>query len=540
MTLQMFVGRRVDFVFDWFLPTLSEVFALAELGAEKPQSQLEAEVGETAVYRRSPQRVATARHKAEREWSGAIAALMMLLERTSKELSPSQDTTHGLVISAPSPVLSHPELLDHFSTWTFTVDSLRSSERGAFQLPPAQFEPTIPPPISPPPLSLLPDDPLAAEQFCIVFTANFGLVLVLGEDAAGNPAFLFSFDPKTLELAWQCLRQRVLMTTPHRLNELDNLTKQFAPITPSFQLVTQFSRLMLEHLPEPAEKEEARKARDVAPAFQVTQGSDGNPAFKFSTAGMKAASARSSLDVELLQAIAHEVRTPLTTIRTMTRLLLKRKDLATDVKKRLEIIDRECSEQIDRFNLIFRAVELETTSAKTAAMSLTATSLTEVFRQSIPRWQQQAKQRHLNLDVLLPQQMPTVVSDPTMLDQALTSLIERFTRSLPAGSHIQVEVMLAGDQLKLQLQSQPSTDMECPIASTQPYKPILKSLGQMLTFQPETGILSLNLAVTKNLFQALGGKLIVKERPQHGEVMTVFLPLELNAIDYSSTHIYEV
>ncbi|NEO64658.1 MAG: sensor histidine kinase, partial [Moorea sp. SIO4G2] len=49
--------------------------------------------------------------------------------------------------------------------------------------------------------------------------------------------------------------------------------------------------------------------------------------------------------------------------------------------------------------------------------------------------------------------------------------------------------------------------------------------GQLLTFQPETGSISLNLNVTKNLFQALGGKLIVKQRPQQGEVMTVFLPL---------------
>ncbi|MCY7277683.1 MAG: ATP-binding protein, partial [Phormidesmis sp. CAN_BIN44] len=44
--------------------------------------------------------------------------------------------------------------------------------------------------------------------------------------------------------------------------------------------------------------------------------------------------------------------------------------------------------------------------------------------------------------------------------------------------------------------------------------------------QPETGSLSLNLSVTKNLFQALGGKLIVRQRPERGEVFTLFLPLE--------------
>ena len=45
-------------------------------------------------------------------------------------------------------------------------------------------------------------------------------------------------------------------------------------------------------------------------------------------------------------------------------------------------------------------------------------------------------------------------------------------------------------------------------------------------FQPETGTISLNLSATKHLFQAIGGKLIVRERPQHGEVLTIYLPLE--------------
>jgi hypothetical protein len=53
-------------------------------------------------------------------------------------------------------------------------------------------------------------------------------------------------------------------------------------------------------------------------------------------------------------------------------------------------------------------------------------------------------------------------------------------------------------------------------------------------FQPETGSLSLNLDVTKHLFQALGGKLIVRQRPQEGEVMTIFLPLEVSNADIGS------
>jgi len=92
-----------------------------------------------------------------------------------------------------------------------------------------------------------------------------------------------------------------------------------------------------------------------------------------------------------------------------------------------------------------------------------------------------------------------------MLDQVLTGLIENFTRSLPAGSHIQVQVIPAGDQLKLQLlpQSQPG---ESDTAEQIPVSPTRN--GQMLMFQPETGNISLNLTATKHLFQALVANLL--------------------------------
>jgi hypothetical protein len=96
----------------------------------------------------------------------------------------------------------------------------------------------------------------------------------------------------------------------------------------------------------------------------------------------------------------------------------------------------------------------------------------------------------------------------------LTNLIEQFTRNLPAGGHIQVEVTTAGNQLKLRF----TTD-------SAPQDNFFKSLGKLLVFQPETGNLALNHQVTKNIFRSLGARLTVRQKPGHGEVLTVFLPL---------------
>jgi His Kinase A (phospho-acceptor) domain len=494
----------------WLLPTVSEIIAQSDPTWASPGDR------DTGPSQR-----------AHREWHGAIAALAAMLQQ-----QPIEASERGLILSGPVPVFNPAGPVTQFLTWALTPHPLDTPFWLPFQLLPAADPSVVVEAALPPTLSLLPGDPLAAEQFCLVLTPRFSVVMAIGHTLTATPTFMFSFLPDVVERVWSVLRPRVLLTSAAQVQHLDAGVLQFPPVVPNYQTVMQFSRLMLAHLPEasataaPKGNPEAdngdRKRRSKCGGFAVPMA--GTTAHRPEPESVAFSPAKpQSLDVELLQAIAHEVRTPLTTIRTLTRLLLKRQDLPADVLKRLSTIDRECSEQIDRFGLIFRAVELETTSTQTARSSLTRTSLSQVFADSIPRWQQQAAQRGMTLDVVLPQHTPMVVSDPSMLDQALTSLIERFTRSLPAESHIWVEVTPAGHQLKVQLRSQLPTHLT---KSVQSRRPKLRSLGQVLMFQPETGSLSLNMAVTKNLFQSLGGKLIVRQRPEQGEIMTVFLPLE--------------
>ncbi|NJR50228.1 MAG: HAMP domain-containing histidine kinase [Leptolyngbyaceae cyanobacterium CSU_1_3] len=510
---------------EWILPTLSEILTRSD----QPQDASDSCFWDGAHSPKDKLSAAQQRLRAEREWFGAIAALETLLEQAPPKNS--DFSLRGLLLSGPLPVLSKPELLTNFATWSFTADPFATLIGIPFQLPPALDESASRE--TNPTLSLLPGDPISAEQFCLVLTAEFSLAMVLGENATGEPMFSFSFDPAIVERVWQTLKLRVVLTNAHQMSRLDRLFDQFPPIAPDYKQVTQFSHLLLKHLPTEDTKESPLHAEQIEIALRRTHRRTVHAAHSPASHPTHTSHTQSA-DVELLQAIAHEVRTPLTTIRMLTRLLLKRRDLPPDVIKRLEMIDRECNEQIDRFGLIFRAVELETSATKLESTSLTPTSLAQVLGQSIPRWQKQASQRNLTLEVILPQQMPPVVSDPTMLDQALTSLIDRSARSLPSGGHIQVEVTVAGDQLKLQLQSQMNgCDRHNPLAH---YKPLLKSLGKVLMFQPETGSLSLNLTVTKNLFHALGGKLIVRQRPEQGEVLTLFLPLEPGSFDSGPLH----
>nr|WP_232231695.1 HAMP domain-containing sensor histidine kinase [Coleofasciculus chthonoplastes] len=530
----------------WLLPNISEVLAQnTPTGVNNP---VESQVESTTVVMNKGQRSAASQRmrderRSQREWQSAIASLEKLLLQVlcQQDQGDNSASLNGLVLAGPAPVLSHSDLLSHFQTGVFTTETVNPWSFMPFQLPPAQPEKAQGTVNTTYELCLFPADSLTEEQFCLVFTRGFSLVMAAGDDPNGVPGFRFSFDPEDVQKAWASLYPRLLLANPHQLSYLDTLVKQFAPQPPDYKIVMQFGRQLLQNMPEYS-VEPKNETIAVTPINSVTQVStdpaysetiedrDWQPLAKSETrVNHRVSQLRESApDVELLQALTHEVRTPLTTIRTLTKLLLKRKDLAPEVIRRLEIIDHECTEQINRMELIFRAVELETKAVKETPVNLTSMSLAQIFQTSIPHWQKQAQRRNVSLDVVLPQNLPTVVSNPSMLDQVLTGLVENFTRTLPAGGHIQVQVTPAGDQLKLQFQSQPNPDNSGNLDKFgQSTCQTLKSIGQLLMFQPETGSLSLNLNVTKHLFQALGGKLIVRQRPQTGEVMTIFLPLEV-------------
>lgn len=466
---------------NWSLPTLSQVVEKSEDFWDR--NEMDAQI--------APLCTIDILLQAEGQWYGAIAALeKLLLKLIPTDTEPCQ----GLILSSSSPVFCKEELFSRLKMGIFTP-----KRQPQFSLPAAfcQSRETLP---TLPEYPLLAADPLASEKFCLALTNHFGLVLVLGKGVSGKLQFRFSFDPEVVSLAWQTLRSRLLLLCSDRLSSLDKIAARFVPPSPDYRLVTAFGRYLLANLPNESPLISVQATAEVSCENKEEE---------------KSLDADSISEVELLQALTHEIRTPLTTIRMLTRLLLKkRENLSSKAIERLEIIDRECTEQIDRMELIFRAAELESKPARSENVQLIPISLNHIIQQNIPRWKKQAQGRNVTLDVLLPEQLPTVVSNPEMLSRILSGLMESFTRSLPTGGQLQVQVATAGHQLKLQLVSE-------NVSLTNS----LKSMGQLLMFQPETGNLSLNLDVTKNLFQILGGKLTIRQRPQKGEVLTIFLPL---------------
>lgn len=411
------------------------------------------------------------RHAGLQQWQAAVTALETLL-LSEVDRAPENRAAEVVVLSGPSPILTHPELLARVPAGSFYP----ASQQGC--LPTTTAAATMAPSLGAFPLP--PEDPLVREVFCLVLAARFSLAMAI--DPAGQ--FWFSFAPTVTQRVWQTLSGRLPTGARARLATFANGGIYSWP-EPPYQIVTQFSQTLLRTLPA-------------------------NPQ----------GTASSLMDAELLQALTHEVRTPLTAIRLWTRLLLKRKDLPLPALHHLQGIESECTAQIERMELLFRAAEFAIRQAKPANVALQPIALAELLPHKIPHWQHLTQRRQVKLDVVLPQSLPVIRSDAALLDRTLTGLLENYAAGVPAGGHIHLEIAIVGDRLKLQL-SQPQTESPCRHATP------LKAIGRLLALHPDTGSLTLNLDATKNLFRALGAKLIVRQHATRGSVLAVFLPLEI-------------
>lgn len=431
---------------------------------------------------------------AQQQWHSSIESLEKLLNLTIRQNS-NDRSIEGLIISSSTPIIQDIKLISHLETVVFSAKGntqialMPSHSHNEFaQIAPSSFID----------VSLDINDSLNNEQFCLVLTSKFSCVIVKSVDKNYRDKFQFSFCPEIIKKVWFLLKARLVINQNYHTEYLEELFTKFYPNIPDYKIVTKFTHLLLNNL---------------SLGTNNHRGNNKLPR-QSSSISLKKTPLPPYPEFELLQALTHEIRTPLTTIKTLTKLLLRKAKNAPELVKYLESIEQECTEQINRMELIFRAAELESKTAVQCAVKLVPISLEQILNQSIPHWKKQAERRNIVLDIVIPHKLPQIVSEPSMLTQILTGLMEKFTRNLPSGGNFKVLILPAGNQLKLQFFSESNINNDPE-----------KCLGKLLLFKPNTGSLSLSHDVTKNIFHALGGKFIIKQKPDRGEVLTIFLPL---------------
>ena len=437
---------------------------------------------------------------ARRLWWGGLEVLQDLLEI-------QDNTAAGIWLAAPLPALYAPDLLQRFQGWVWApeaLDVLSAAERSTL-LPPDRLnarQSQVPLATSNAHFQRLPlRESDSHDPLLIVITSRLQVALALhGEE--GQRQLLMRSEPDILGQALTLVEQRLRLDAPEQADALQQAVRQLGPLQSSSDLATRFWPRLAERL--------AGMAPTVM--LQTAQGPKSAPP-------PQPANDHGDEDAELslLEAITHEVRTPLATIRTLIRSLLRRRDLPEQVLGRLQQIDTECSEQIDRFGLIFQAAELQRQPHSSSALA--RTDLGAMLNLLAPGWEQQLQRRGLHLELNLESGLPPVLSDPGRLEPMLGGLIDRCSRSLPAGSSLELTLQPAGARLKLQILTRTPDQLSTTAADANDLSQ--ENLGPVLSWNTSTGGLQLSQTATRRLLERLGGRLT--QRRDRG--LTVFFPI---------------
>ncbi len=445
---------------------------------------------------------------ARRMWWAALETLQETLLNNDK--APS-----GVWLAAPLPALYSPQLLNSLQGWVWAPKALGAlTSPSTSLLPPDLLRPNLnhggknndAHPASFRQLPLHEED--SHDPLLVVITSQMQVALALHGNQ-NQRQLLMRSEPETLSAVLGIIEQRLHCDSPEQALALHRALEALGPLESSSAFGQTFWPSLAERLAGMAPTV-TLKASLSAPLNSTHQKRKEHEAKELGSVASKA-----DEELSLLEAIAHEVRTPLATIRTLIRSLLRRNDIPETALNRLRLIDTECSEQIDRFGLIFQAAELQRQPESPSVLA--QTDLGSMINHLTPSWEQQLQRRGIELNLLIASSLPSVLSDPSRLEPMLGGLVDRCSRGLPSGSQLVLTLQPAGARLKLQLHGQSPAERGEGGMSPEP----IAQLGPVLSWNPDTGSLQLSQTATRRLLARLGGRLT--QRRDRG--LTVFFPL---------------
>ena len=405
----------------------------------------------------------------------------------------------GVWLAAPLPALYEPALLERFQGWVWAPEQW-DRLLGNPLLPPdgTTAAPTSAAPQHFERLNLTADD--GSDPFLILITPRLQVAIALLGPADARQ-LVVRHEPACLSAALTLLDGRLLADHSCAAQRLRQAMQALGPLNNERELGRRFWPLL------------SARLADMVPSLTLQTGAGRSRAASRDVAAAEPSEASlESQELALLEALSHEVRTPLATIRTLIRSLLKRQGLSELVQRQLRQIDAECSEQIDRFGLIFRAAEMQRRPERERLLA--RTDLAALVRRQFPLWQRLLLRRGHRLRLDMDGGLPEAMSDPGLLAQMLGGVVDRFSRSLPARSSVLLRLEQAGERLKLQLALEGDEVGRGDAASEE-------VVGTVLTWRPETGSLQLSSAATRRLLSSLGARLWERS----DRLLTMFLPL---------------
>jgi signal transduction histidine kinase len=223
---------------------------------------------------------------------------------------------------------------------------------------------------------------------------------------------------------------------------------------------------------------------------------------------------------DFLSIIAHELRTPITVMRTLTGLLLDPASDPTAEQRRtmLETMERN-AERMQ--HLIGEILDLARYRAGTIGLQLRQFDATELAEAAVATIRPLAERRGQTVDLRVPRgPSPRVYGDRPRLDRAMLNLVANAHHFAPDGGRITVRLKGPSDGL-----IRWSVTDDGPGISKVDQARLFERffVGRHDQNRPQEGV-GLGLPGALAIAQAHGGSIEVRSRPGHGSTFTLVVP----------------
>jgi two-component system sensor histidine kinase GlrK len=217
--------------------------------------------------------------------------------------------------------------------------------------------------------------------------------------------------------------------------------------------------------------------------------------------------------------MAHELRTPLASIKEGTNLLLKHtgEDFKEKRKEILTIIAEESNRLTDLVNSLLDLSKME---AGMIALRLEKSDIGYLINQAVSGMQPLAMTKNVSIKVEIHQDLPYVNVDEERILQALRNLIGNAVKFTPGGGHITISAQPLEGRVKVSVaDTGPGIAKEDLNAIFDKFQQ-----GAMTSYNKIKGT-GLGLAIVKHIINAHGGKIWVESEIGLGSIFIFLLPV---------------
>lgn len=218
------------------------------------------------------------------------------------------------------------------------------------------------------------------------------------------------------------------------------------------------------------------------------------------------------LKTALLHAVSHDLRTPITIIKTSTSNLRHLGDKLPDAERvdMLETIETEADE-LDK--MVGNLLDLSRLNAGALRLNIALNNLEEIAGDVAARAYQRSKEERVK--IIFPEDMPLVPFDYGLILQALGNLADNALRYEPAGSQIEIRGAVSGNMAQVAVIN---------------HGPNIPAAEREAIFDPfhhgKDGHVGLGLAITRGIVEAHQGIIRAEDTPGGGATFRFWLPLE--------------